>query len=307
MLESGAFRLETARVALRHTLRIIWNHPITRGDRTRAVLGFFRWQLGSRLVDGPVVVPLVNDARLVLRRGMHGATGNLYVGLQEFEDMAFVLHALRPDELFVDIGANVGVYTVLAGAVGARSVAFEPVPDTYRDLLANLAINDLGERAEARNEGLGRAPGTLRFTTGEGPVNHVVGENEASSNTLELPVVTLDAALGDRTPTLMKIDVEGFETEVLAGARDTLARPGLQAIVIELNESGARYGYRDDAIHADLLGFGFEPVAYDPFERSLRTLERNARRGNTLYVRGRAEIAERLRDADAFAVKGIRI
>ncbi len=296
-------------MALRHTLRIIWNHPVNQGARVDSVLGFFKWQLGSRLVSGPVVVPLVNDAKLVLRRGMHGATGNLYCGLAEFEDMSFVMHALRPDELFVDIGANVGVYTVLAGAVGARSVAFEPVPGTYRDLLKNLAINDLNERAEAHNEGVGREPGTLRFTTGMGPVNHVVDGDEApSATTLELPVVTLDSALGDRTPTLMKIDVEGFETDVIAGARETLANPGLRAIVIELNGNGSRYGYNDADIHADLLGFGFEPVIYAPFQRSLERLDgMNPKRGNTIYVRDIEEIRARLRDAASFEVKGVHI
>jgi hypothetical protein len=50
---------------------------------------------------------------------MEGRRADVTVGLFEFEEMAFVLHALRGDELFVDVGANVGIYTVLAaGGVG---------------------------------------------------------------------------------------------------------------------------------------------------------------------------------------------
>lgn len=45
---------------------------------------------------------------------MTGATGNWYCGLQEYEDMSFVLHALRPGDLFVDVGANIGSYSILA-------------------------------------------------------------------------------------------------------------------------------------------------------------------------------------------------
>lgn len=45
---------------------------------------------------------------------MRGATGNVYVGLHEFESMGFVLHVLRSSSAFIDVGANVGAYTVLA-------------------------------------------------------------------------------------------------------------------------------------------------------------------------------------------------
>ncbi len=59
---------------------------------------------------------------------MTGATGNIYAGLHEFDDMAFFLHLLRPEDMFADVGSNIGSYTILAsGVVGAKSVAFEPV------------------------------------------------------------------------------------------------------------------------------------------------------------------------------------
>lgn len=70
-------------------------------------------------MPGPVAVPFVENTRLLVGTGMAGATGNVYAGLHEFQDMAFVLHALRPSSFFLDGGANVGVYTVVAG--GGRS------------------------------------------------------------------------------------------------------------------------------------------------------------------------------------------
>ena len=55
---------------------------------------------------------------------MTGATQNIYCGLQEFEEMAFLLHFLRKDDLPLDIGANIGSYTILAASsVGARTMA----------------------------------------------------------------------------------------------------------------------------------------------------------------------------------------
>ena len=73
---------------------------------------------------------------------MTGATGNIYAGLHEFNDMAFCLHLLRSGDLFVDVGANIGSYTVLASKVaGANSITLEPVPQTFERLKRNVNIN----------------------------------------------------------------------------------------------------------------------------------------------------------------------
>jgi hypothetical protein len=102
-----------------NTLCFLLNHPLSQGQKLPTLERFIRWQLGSRMLPAEVVWPFVNDARLIVRPGMTGATGNVYVGLHEFEDMAFLLHYLRPGDLFVDVGANVGSYTVLAGGASA--------------------------------------------------------------------------------------------------------------------------------------------------------------------------------------------
>jgi len=262
---------------------------------------WLRWQLGSRLLPGPVLLPLVNGVRLLVQPGMTGATGNVYCGLHEFEDMALVLHALRPGDLLVDIGANVGSYSMLGGATGAHCLSIEPIPSTFAWLTQNIAINALGDRVRALNLGLGRSEGQLRFTGGLDTVNHVVAEGKVAENVMEVPIRTLDKVLNGESPALIKMDVEGFETEVLAGAERTLADPGLLAIVMELNGSGARYGFDEDALHRDVLARGFETYRYRPFERVLEPLN-GARSGggNTLYVRDVGRLAERVRSAPGF-------
>ena len=88
----------------------IAGHPLTRDQKLRAFGRFFRWQVESRL-RREVIVPWIGGTRLAARKGMTGATGNIYCGLHEFEDMAFLLHFLRPCDAFVDAGANI-VYTI---------------------------------------------------------------------------------------------------------------------------------------------------------------------------------------------------
>lgn len=285
----GAFR----------TLHFIARHPLNRRAPLKAIGRFVAWQFATRLQRDAVAVPFVGDTRLLVTRGMTGATGNVYCGLHEFEDMAFVLHALRPEDLFVDVGANVGSYTVLAsGVVGARCIAFEPAPRAYRALLDNLRLNDLMARVEARNECLASVPGEAQFTADLDTCNHVVAERQGGGDTVRAAVTTLDIALSKHAPTIVKIDVEGYETRVIDGADRTLRAPQLRAVLMELNGSGARYGFDDRCLHERMLGYGFTPVEYDPTRRELRRREWKAStKGNLLYVRDLESLRTRLAGA----------
>lgn len=279
------------------------DHPLGRRDRIGTLVRMLRWQAGSRLLGAEVAMPFVDGTRLLVRNGMHGATGNVYVGLMEFEDMAFVLHLLRDGDQFLDVGANAGVYSILAGVRGARVLAMEPVPATYEHLLDNIHLNRFGA-IEARNLGVGKEPGELRFSTGSGPTNHVLANGEGDAQSVTVPVDSLDNIAAGWTPVMMKIDVEGFEANVIRGAQTLLAQPSLQAVLIELNGLGARYGFSDADIHARLLDFGFRPMRYEPFARRLVALAEHNTSGNTLYVRPSAALEQRLREAQSAQVLG---
>jgi FkbM family methyltransferase len=255
-----------------------------------------------------VVVPFVDNAKLVVAPGMTGATGNVYAGLQEFEEMAFVLHLLRSGDLLVDVGANVGTFSVLASAVrGADVVAFEPVPETYRHLVDNVRINGMAERIDARNAGVGAARGHLTFTADRDCTNRALAYGEAySGRVTQVEVTTLDETVGHREPLALKIDVEGYEDRVIAGGAMTLARPSLLAIVIELNGSGAVYGVRDATLRDQIAAFGFRSIQYHPFERriSLDPVRGNA---NYIYVRDIERVRERVERAPSFQALGINV
>lgn len=260
------------------TLRFIVGHPLNRGRPVQALARFAWWQVRSRLAAGPVLYRWVDGARFWVRPGETGLTGNVYCGLYEHREMQFVLAAAGPKDLFVDVGANAGAYTLLACAArGARGVAVEPVPETFARLQANLELNGLGERVIAANVGLADKPGVLVFTAGEDCTNHVVAPGESLDQpTVTVPVTTLDELLAGATATLLKIDVEGLETLVLRGAPRTLADPGLRAVIMELNGSGARYGFDDAALVKQLTGYGFE---------ALPEYDMHAGRGNVVFVR----------------------
>jgi FkbM family methyltransferase len=330
---------------LAEVLRFIFNHPLNRQHKLRALGRFLRWQVGSRLAPGPVIIPFVEGTRLIARPGLMGATGIYYTGLYEFEEMAFTLHALRPGDRFIDVGAHIGAFSLLAaGVVGADSLAIEPVPASFTYLQDNLNLNALGGKVRALNVGIAAQAGQLQFTTGKGAANGVVPGGaqtlgaQALRPSVEVEVQPLDALAGDFAPTLLKIDVEGYEREVIAGASKTLADERLMAILIELRGHGARYGFDENVIHQRLLDLGFQPYTYflsPPFRGELEGGKRetpnsageleagqreppgsrqliplpgiNLAAGTTLYIRDLALVQERIATAPRFRVHGQEI
>lgn len=282
--------------SLRDIARFLATHPLSRDAPSTAWMRFLTWQVRGRL-SRDVVADWIEGQKLVVNRGMAGATGNLYVGLHEFEEMGFLLHVLRASDVFLDIGANVGSYTVLAsGVCGGRTIAFEPDPISAARLSRNVSANALEQRVEIRRVALGDHCGRAAFTTGRDTMNRFAGANDAGAQWVR--VTTLDAEIGAAQPCLMKVDVEGFETQVLRGAAQTLRAASVKAIIIESVTMESL---------ALLSGAGFTQARYDPFRRALTRGAGTPGPLNALFVRDWDETATRVASARAVRVFGREI
>jgi len=277
---------------------MLTGHPLTYRRPVEAYWRWLRWQIASRLVGMPIIVPFVDDTHIAVSIENRGMRGNIYVGLLEFEDMSFTVHFLREGDLFGDVGANMGAYTTLAAGVRqAHVIAVEPVPATVRALIRNIAVNGIGDLVEVRALGVGEKAGVMYISVDQDCMNHVVSCSEG----LEISTQSLDEIFGKRTPTMLKIDVEGFESGVLKGATKLLGDPNLEAIIIELNGLGARYGYDDKETDAKIRDFGFLSFVYDPWTRELSSAKMSGTH-NTLYIRNLEFVSRRLKTAKPFRV-----
>src|SRR5688572_6722904 len=107
------------------TARRIWAHPYTRGRRVRRLGRWVTWQVWQRAVRRPWTVTMHGDVRLVCHPHDMVASMALYHGLYDVEEMSFLLAWLRPGDTFVDVGANIAPYSLLATSLdGVRAVAF---------------------------------------------------------------------------------------------------------------------------------------------------------------------------------------
>lgn len=290
----------------KRTFGFIFSHPLGRKHPVKSLLRFTLWQLQCMLFPSKLFIrDFLSPIKYYAHKGLTGITGNIYTGLHEFDDMAFLLHFLTPNDHFIDIGANVGSYTLLAsGVCGAKSIAIEPIPFTFELLSKNILLNKLQDKVILHNAGAGATSGTLLFTTDQDTTNHVLIDHEQlQSNMIHVPVLTIDTLTIPNAPSLIKIDVEGYETEVLKGMSITIRNPALKAIIIELNGSGERYGFSDMQIHELLLVNGFKPYSYKPFERLLTEMV-SFGSTNTIYCRDLEFISNRIKTAKAIKLMG---
>jgi len=278
------------------TWQFISHHPLASRKRSIAIAQWFKWQIGSRILKMPVIFPWIGELKLVAELGMTGATGNIYAGLHEFVDMAFCLHVLRSGDLFVDVGANIGSYTVLASKViGANSLSLEPVPVTFERLIRNININEINNLVDSRRCAVGNANGTLKFSSDCDTTNQVVDENYVGV-AIEVPVTSLDTMLENLKPTLIKIDVEGYEPQVIEGAIKTLMCDSLLAILLETV---------NPEIERALKNSGFNSASYDPFERNLLMSANNQLSSNYLWIKNSDLVIDRCKSAPKQKALGI--
>ena len=280
-----------------YLFKFVWLHPLNKRHRLASFWRVISWQLASRILNSPIMLPFVNGTYLITNRGMIGATGDWYCGLREYEDMSFVLHVLQPGDLFVDIGANTGSYSILAGSCkDVNVIAFEPIPSTFFWLQKNIKVNALDNKVKAVNIGVAEKNGTMHFSSNLDVLNHVLPKYEKNLQSIKVEVLTLDNALNKKKcPAVIKIDVEGYESQVFTGAKKTINNPSLIAVIVELNGSAKRYGKDDNEIHKLLVSKGFKSFQYNPQKRQLKSLQGKYKlTSNTLYLRKINEIKRRI-------------
>ena len=279
------------------TIKTILGHPLNKNNKISALLTFIKRGLIIRLHKYPIVYPFVENTLLVVDKGMSSAELQIYTTLYDTNEMLFVMHFLRPEDTFVDVGANIGVYSVLAsGITGAKSLAFEPIPSTFANLKRNINFNNLQANTELFNLGVGDKEETLTFSNSLDAINHVIHETGFSGDTTSVPVNSLDNLLVGKNINLLKIDVEGFEANVINGATQTLERPELKVIIMETNGLSDQYEFGQNYIHDKLLSVGFQPYNYSPKERKLSKITATNPE-NTIYIRDLEYVLARITTA----------
>lgn len=217
--------------------------PVLRLQRTW--LQFLRWcrrvrgrdfLLRVRMLDEWITLD-IQSAKELRRAGSYGKEEAL---------LRRMLAALRPHDTVYDIGANIGVISLIlalhAPGRTCRFHCFEPEPRNCRQLTRNIALNGLDGRMLPHQLALGGAEGEIElFIRGQsGDGRHSTVSSKGSTASLRVPLMTATkfAHTHNSSPAVVKIDVEGAEGDVLAGMEELMTTAPPREIFLEIHSKG---------------------------------------------------------------------
>ena len=195
-----------------------------------------------------------------LRFNATGGYAGYLLGTSEPEEQELLRRLLRSDDVFYDIGANIGFYSTLAGRmVGCRGkvFAFEPFPASARASRQNAKRNGFSHVTVVEAAVAGKNAVT-ELTTGDSSAAHKL---EEGGNGVKVSVISIDSWRVETKappPDVVMIDVEGAEIEVLKGMRNTIVE-ALPALMIEVHWLGTAF---TDYVEDQLAPLGYQVTTY---------------------------------------------
>jgi FkbM family methyltransferase len=192
-------------------------------------------------LDEPLKLTLHDDRDQFISRRIRDE------GIWEPFETSLVMASLSSGSVFVDVGANIGYFTVLAAcrvAASGKVFAFEPEPENFSLLRANLAMNGLLRRAEALHAALSDEEGEGRLYLSEDNLgDHQIYRSGEHRRSVEVSLLNGSKYLQERVVRLdlLKVDTQGSETLVMSGLMPLLRRlPSVPRILIELTPLSLR-------------------------------------------------------------------
>lgn len=179
----------------------------------------------------------------------------------EPEVWSSVMREIRTGDTFVDVGAYIGLYTIAVGKrLGAKGevYGFEPDPDNYDLFRENLRLNNLSHIVRCEQKAVSSKPGTARFCAGRRSESSLLPASDTSG--IQVEVITLQDHFKGRRIDVLKLDVEGYELDVLTGALGLLQCPECRprTIYVEVHPGRwAKTGTTSEKVMRLLSGCGY--------------------------------------------------
>lgn len=276
--------------------------PVRRAARKR--LAWWEAQVGR--VDW-VEMMIQQDVRMRLHFNSH-ISGRIYAGGFELAERQFVNAFLRSGDIFVDVGANAGLYTLIAArgvSQGGRVYAFEPCFTTHQRLAANVHLNAFAN-VECYQVALSDREGVAEmYVSKDGFDAQNSFTQPDAPGTFEretVDCITWDAFAEEHDlvgrVAMIKIDAEGWEYRILRGGQKALSRADAPVLQMEFHEQALQSsGSSCQELYQLLEELGYGLFAYDPYsKKAVREPPQDAYpcRVNLIAARHRDQLEARL-------------
>jgi FkbM family methyltransferase len=239
--------------SLKDEIRLALEDPANAAQKSKTRARVLRFHLASNLFHRPTAFPVGNHSRILVDPKFPSTLKALTSRTPDGKNMRAWGRVLSRGDVFIDVGANAGLYSVMAADMGCRVVSVEPFPECRRALVANQFLNgfefEIVPAALASDTLIERSGRTMFLTDDKGPRNHLL-LNDGTKG-VQVPVMTLDEVIDekvgpDEVVTGVKVDVEGAELLVLEGAVRAIGEGRVKWIQLEYNNLARANGFAQD-------------------------------------------------------------
>jgi len=242
----------------------------------KVVKNFLVLQIKKKLSQKPFVFKTCSKSFAFVQKGIDSSSisGLFYYGLNEFNEVLFAWHILRPDDIFFDIGANQGSWGLILCPKKIICHQFEPSTETFEILKKQISLNErFKDYLIPHKKAISNKNSTVNFTKDFFTSNQIIEKNKKDINYEKVKSITLNSASEKYgMPTLIKIDVEGFNYQVLEKGNKVLENPTLKALIIE---TFRRQEFKKKSFiefEELLASYGFYPYSYNPIMRTIKPI-----------------------------------
>lgn len=249
------------------TIQYILSHPNCKNNKIQSLSKFIGWQFYKRLTQNYLDINLIPEVKMRCYPDSYSASAALYCGLYDYDEMSFLLRYLRSEDIFLDIGANIGVYTLLAASKldQGQIYSIEALPKNFIRLEENLAINRFSN-VKTYQIAVSDTEGRISLNLAEGDSMPFITVDR-TENSISVLTSTLDNLMINHEKlenlTLAKIDIEGAEMLAFKGAHSLLKRQIPYVWILEINDTVNNFGHQKQDV-VDLLNqYNYELYDYD--------------------------------------------
>jgi len=271
--------------------------PIARENKLRVVFNIFLLQIRKNISKKPFIFRTCTNSFAYVQKDIDtsGASGLFYCGLIEANEIICAWHLLRPNDIFFDIGANQGAWGLILCSKKIFCHEFEPSSVTFKSLKRQIFFNkSLNNFLKPHKLAISNKNGIVQFTVGRGQNNQIKSDfsvDNLKSSYEEVKVSTLDSiAEKYGYPSVIKIDTEGFNNEVLEKGQKVLKNKSLKALFIETFRKYDSKSKRFIEMEKNLASHGFYPYFYNITKRQFTPINKFNEGGqDTIYLRHNEE------------------
>jgi FkbM family methyltransferase len=254
-------------------LNRIWSHPANAQRRSAGLSRYARWQFNKRVLRRDMafdfhgfILPGYSDSHSM-------SAAYYFAGFPDWWEMKFLSDYLRPGDSFLDVGANVGLYSLLAASrVGKAGHvdAFEPAEMPARRLQESINRNGLETVVSIHRFAVTDHSGEVDFGFADDDCqSHVKRPGEQGAKSVSVSAIRLDEYCHGKTYAMAKFDIEGHEPFALAGASKMLSNGNPRVMQIEMAGYSKLFGVSTSEFVQRLSDTGYDCFYYEPQARKL--------------------------------------